>query len=219
MSDLPRVHTGEPLVRLSDDEIAYRADRGKWTLTEALFHLTGHKPPGYESTQHLQDHFWPAYHQAVDAIQMGKICRRTEQAGERVFIDSPTNWLAWADSIGPEYIKVDERVRRELSQLNTESRSRGGSRPKYNAGLQQFINQLTVEFKDAGNLLTPPTLKAWLVKNANPGEGYDPTPEIPDCDDIEFNGSQLLWKDHTGSQKSIVIKSVDPYISRAKLPT
>ena len=101
------------------------------------------------------------------------------------------------------------------TELNAESRSRGGSRPKYHAGLQQFINRLAVEFKDAEKLLTPPTLKAWLLKNANPGEGYDPTPEILDCDDIEFYGSELLWKDHTGSQKSIVIRSVDPYISRA----
>ena len=100
--------------------------------------------------------------------------------------------------------------------LGTEDRIKGGEAPKYNFGLQQFINQLAVEFKDAEKLLTPPTLKAWLVKNANPGEGYDPTPEIFDCDDIEFNGSELLWKDHTGSQKSIVIRSIDRYISRAK---
>ncbi len=116
MPDLPRVHTGEPLVRLSDDEITYRADRGKWTLTEALFYLTGHKPLGYESADHLQDHFRPAYHQAVDAIQMGKICRKIEQAGERVFIDSPANWFAWANGLGPEFIEIDARVKRALSQ-------------------------------------------------------------------------------------------------------
>ena len=125
MSDLPRVYTGEPLVPLSDDEIAYRANRGKWTLTEALFHLSGHKPPGYESARHLQDHFWPAYHQAVDAIQMGKICRRIEEAGERVFIDSPTNWLTWVDSLVPKVIKVDDRVRRALGKIP----NKGGRRP------------------------------------------------------------------------------------------
>ena len=100
--------------------------------------------------------------------------------------------------------------------LDTEDQRKGGSRRKYDQGLQSFINRLAAEFKDAEKLLTPPTLKAWLVKNAEPGEGYDPTPEILDCDDIEFNGSELLWKDHTGSQKSIKIKSVDRYISRAK---
>ncbi len=116
MSDLPRVHTGEPLVRLSDDEITYRADRGKWTLTEALFYLTGHKPLGYESADHLQDHFRPAYHQAVDAIEMGNICRKIKRAGETVFIDSPANWFAWADSLGPKYIKVDKRMRRAIQK-------------------------------------------------------------------------------------------------------
>ena len=215
MPDLPRV-PGEPLVRLSDDEITYRAGRGKWTVTEALFYLTGHKPLGYESADHLQDHFRPAYHQAMDAILMGNICRKIEQAGETVFIDSPAKWFAWADNLGPKYIKIDERVRQEIFRLKA---SRGGSKPKYHAGLQQFINRLAVEFKDAGKLLTPPTLKAWLVKNANPGEGYDPTPKILDCDDIEFNGSELLWKEDTGTQKSLAIKSVDPYINRAICPT
>jgi hypothetical protein len=36
------------------------------------------------------------------------------RAGERVFIDTPANWLAWADSLAPEDLNVDERVRRLL---------------------------------------------------------------------------------------------------------
>ena len=111
------------------------------------------------------------------------------------------------------------KAKTQPKHLGTEDRIKGGKAPKYNFGLQEFVNQIFTKFKSEGQLLTPPTLKAWLVKNAPPGEGYDPEPKIPDCDDIEFNGSDLLWKDHTGSQKSIVIKSVDPYISRAKLPT
>ena len=65
--------------------------------------------------------------------------------------------------------------------------------------------------------MTPPTLKAWLVENAIPGEGYDPTPEIPDCADIEFDEQELLllWKDDTANQKSIKIISVTLYINRA----
>ena len=101
---------------------------------------------------------------------------------------------------------------------NKEAQKKGGSRRTYDKGLQQFINRLAVEFKDAKNLLTPPALKAWLERNANTGEGYDPAPEILDCDDIEYNGSELLWKDHTGSQKSMAIKSVDRYIQRANNP-
>ncbi len=100
--------------------------------------------------------------------------------------------------------------------LTAKSRRKGGSAPKYYAALQQFINQLAVEFKDAENLLTPPTLKTWLVKNAPIDEGHDTG--IRDCDDIEFNGRELLWKDDTGSQKSLAIRSVDPYITRANLP-
>ncbi len=116
MSDVPKVHTAEPLVPLSDDEIAYRAGLPSWTLTQALFQLSGHKPPWYESARHMQDHFWSAYHHARLAIRQGDLCQKTEEAGERVFFDRPARWLAWADSLGLECIEVDDRVRRALSQ-------------------------------------------------------------------------------------------------------
>ena len=98
-----------------------------------------------------------------------------------------------------------------------EAQKKGGSRRTYYQGLQSFINWLAAEFKNEGKLLTPPTLKDWLVENAIPEEGYDPTPEIPDCADIEFDepGLLLLWKDDAGSQKGIKIKSVTHYINRA----
>ena len=114
MSDVPRVHTGQPLVFISDDEIAYRAGLPSWTLTEALFLLSGHKPPGYESARHMQDHFWPVYTHARLAIRQGDLCQKTVEAGETIFFDRPASWLAWADRIGPEVIEVDERVRRAL---------------------------------------------------------------------------------------------------------
>ena len=217
MPDLPRVHTGEPLVRLSDDEIAYRADRGKWTLTEALFHLTGHKPPGYESVRHLQDHFWPAYHQAVDDIQMGNICRKIEQAGESEFIDSPATWFAWADGLGPKFIKVDKRMRRALSQLNAKSQSKGGSKPKYNVALQQFIDQLAAEFNGTGKPLTLSALETWLSTDAPQGESYESG--IPDCDDIEIYDDKVWWIDSKGLRKSLTLRSIERYVERAKKRT
>ena len=84
MSDIPVVHTGEPLAAITDDDVAYRAKLPSWTLTEALFLLSGHKPPGYESTRHMQDHFWNAYTQARLAIRQGDLCQKTEEAGETV---------------------------------------------------------------------------------------------------------------------------------------
>ena len=110
-------YTVEPLVPLSDDEIAYRAEDPIWTLTEALFLLSGYKPPGYESTHQIQDHFWPAYNRAWKEIKKGTLCKEQDWAGERVFIDTPENWLAWADRIGAEDIEVDDRMRRALSQM------------------------------------------------------------------------------------------------------
>lgn len=116
MSDVPQGHTAETLVPLSDDEIADRAVLPSWTLTEALFWLGGYRSPGYESTRHMQDHFWSAYIQARLAFRQGVLCQKTVEAGVTIFFDSPAHWLAWADKIGPGYIKVDERMRRALSQ-------------------------------------------------------------------------------------------------------
>lgn len=130
MSDVPQGHTGEPLVPISDDDVAYRAKRPHWTLTEALFLLSGYRPPGYESTRHMQDHFWFAYHEATASIEIGDLCRKIERAGEPCFIERPVRWLAWADSIGPEHIRVDERMRRALSQKaepNPAPVSKGGA--------------------------------------------------------------------------------------------
>ncbi len=65
MSDLPRVYTVEPLDTIGDDDIAYRTTMPHWAMTEALFFLSDHKPPGYESARHMQDHFWNIYDRAV----------------------------------------------------------------------------------------------------------------------------------------------------------
>ena len=227
MSDTPAVHTGEPLVPLSDDDVAYRSKMFHWTMTEALFLLSGYKPPGYESDRHMQDHFWPAYDQAVRAIEMGKICRKIERAGKRVFIDSPTNWLVWADSLGPKYLEVDKRMRRALSGktdrrstrtvLSKESRIKGGSGPRYDRGLQEFINRLYSEFKQRNELLTITSLKTWLETNAHFENGYDPQPEILDCEDIEFYEDTIWWKkSRNGAQKSVTIKAVERYLKRAR---
>ncbi len=150
-------YTVVPLVPLSDDEIADRAELPSWTMTEALFWLGGYRSPGYESDRHMQDHFWDAYTPARLAIRQGDLCQKTVEAGETIFFDRPARWLVWADSIGPEHIKVDERVRRALSQkadrrsttksLDAGSRTKGGRAPAYDSGLKQFINQLFIKFE------------------------------------------------------------------------
>ena len=146
MPDDPKVHTGQPLVPISDDDIAYRAKVPHWTMTEAVFLLSGYKPPGYESTRHMQDHFWGAYHVTVQAIEMGNICRKIERAGERVFIDSPARWFAWADNLGPKYIKVDERVRRAFRAAP----NKGGRRPAMSSrssDVYQFFDEIVLNEK------------------------------------------------------------------------
>ena len=76
------------------------------------------------------------------------------------------------------------------SDLTDEARSKGGSKPHYDAGLQQFIDQLFAEFKGKGVRLTPARLKTWLERNAPKDQGYETGD--PNFDDIEFYDN-LIW--------------------------
>ena len=100
--------------------------------------------------------------------------------------------------------------------LDAESRTKGGRAAKYDTGLQQFIDRLFAEFETKGDRLTPPLLKAWLVENAPKVEGYDPVPEIPDFGDLEFYDEKVWWKNRRGHPKSVIFKSLERYIKRAK---
>ena len=108
--------------------------------------------------------------------------------------------LWWASGGRAGHVEIDREVLDRALRppedkgggLSSEAQRKGGARPKYHAGLQRFINRLAIKFKDEGKLLTPPTLNAWLVKNAILDEGHEPAPKILDCDDIEFNEQQLI---------------------------
>ena len=105
------------------------------------------------------------------------------------------------------------------SNLTRDSRRKGGRAPKYDAGLQQFIDQLFAEFEGEGVRLTLFGLEPWLEKNAQPKEGYDPEPPIPDCGDIEFYDNLIWWKNQQGDQKSAALRTLERYIQRAREST
>lgn len=103
--------------------------------------------------------------------------------------------------------------------LTEEARRKGGSKSKFNKGLQTFVDSLFVEFADGNEPFTLSTFKDWLRKNAASGEGYEPDPAIPDCGDIVFYDDKLWWKDRRGAPQSVTIRTVERYISRAKVQT
>lgn len=125
----------------------------------------------------------------------------------------PTFRQAYIDSL----YATDAEMTRWLkgqSRLNRGLRSKGGSKPKYNVALQQFIDQLAAEFKEAGRPFTPSVLETWLSTNAPQGESYES--EIPDCDDIELYDDRVWWTDSQGRRKDIALKSIERYVQRAK---
>ncbi len=156
MSDVPIVHTGQPLVPLSDEDIADRAGLPSWTMTEALFWLGGYRSPGYESDRHMQDHFWNAYTQARLAIRQGDICQKTVEGGETIFYDRPAHWLAWADRIGPERIKVDERMCQALSQT---AAGRPTLKTEIEAAYKELRDAEEIDFDAPKNKLYEPIRK------------------------------------------------------------
>jgi hypothetical protein len=85
-------------------------------MTQAFFWLQGHRSPGIEYSEGLRAWYPSAYNDAMTACIMGDIGQERTLAGEKVFFDKPTEWLAWADSLlEPGGFAVDERVRRLLS--------------------------------------------------------------------------------------------------------
>lgn len=126
------------------------------------------------------------------------------------------DWLYTTDAEVARWL--GEQSRPIVPSLTKESRSKGGSKPKYNVALQQFIDRVAAEFKEAGRPLTLSTLKSWLTEHAVRNNGYDPTPVISNCDDIEFFDERLWWKDRSGSQKSTAIRTIEHYIRRANNP-
>ncbi len=124
----------------------------------------------------------------------------------------PTFRQAYIDSL---YATDAEFIRwlRGLSRLNRGLRSKGGSKPKYNVALQQFIDQLAAEFKEAGRPFTPSVLETWLSTNASQGEGYES--QIPDCDDIELYDDRVWWVDSQGRRDNRALKSIERYVQRA----
>ena len=152
-----RGYTVEPLsYPFRDDEIADRAELPSWTMTEALFWLGGYRSPGYESDRHMQDHFWYAYHHAVISIEEGILCKKKVRAGETIFTDSTAHWLAWADRIGPEHIKVDERVRRALSQT---AAGRPTLKTEIEAAYKELRDAKEIDFDAPKNKLYEPIRK------------------------------------------------------------
>ncbi len=101
------------------------------------------------------------------------------------------------------------------SNLTDKAQSKGGSRSRHDAGLQQFIDQLFAEFKGRGVDLTPSRLKTWLENNAR-DQKYSAEPWIPNCDEIEFIDDWIWWIDRDGNKKKKSVRSVERYITKAR---
>ena len=96
LENLPIVRTPQALVPMKEGILDFKLKKDSWTLTEALFTLHGCQPPGNESTDELGSHYPEACVLALNSIKSGTLCRETRITGERLYIDSPARWFAWA---------------------------------------------------------------------------------------------------------------------------
>ncbi len=130
MTNLPPVWSTEPLVPVDNAMLTALSRRDTWTLTEALFLLSGHAPPGYESANDLMSHFPDAYSLAVNSILSGNLARKIQVSGNPRFIDAPSRWLSWADE---KSIEISPQVRRAVQgEKQPTIKGRGGRPPKWN---------------------------------------------------------------------------------------
>lgn len=102
--------------------------------------------------------------------------------------------------------------------LNQNARRKGGKRPKYNKALQEVIGLVRQQLIDDGEKPTLSTLTDWFRQNASAGNPYSFEPPIPDCDDLYVDGEYLVWKDRTGRDTELKLRSLDRYLRRANNP-
>ena len=188
-------------------------------LPSQVLHYEGHM-------YNIPKHVWGG-DQWTGALRSGKIEFRSDwgSVSGRVIIDENALEVVFDTD---RAVRADPRPVRSTAasskrsvdpNLTGDSRRKGGSASKYNAGLQQFIDRLFAEFEGKGVRLTLFGLKTWLEKNARPGEGYDPEPPIPDCEDIEVYDKLVWWKNRQGHPRSATLRTFERYIQRAREST
>lgn len=103
---------------------------------------------------------------------------------------------------------------RLLSNQASERGKKGGSSNKYNAGLQDFINEVVKALAKGGDVSST---QVWqhLVKNYS----TDVETVFRDCDSVYTDGDKLCWTDSNAKQKEILRTSLRRYVSRAKSPS
>ncbi len=94
-----------------------------------------------------------------------------------------------------------------------ESAKRGGAK-KWDESLQDFIDVLFNEFSESGKSLSEATLQAELANHINSDDGLEKG--IPDCDSAYLFEGRLCWTNADGNHKSRSLRSLSPYIIRAK---
>ena len=61
-----------------------------------------------------------------------------------------------------------------------------------------------------------PTVKDWLRENATIDSTY--CPGIPECEEVYCEGGKVTRVDSYGKSKELAIRSLQPYVDRAKSP-
>ena len=114
-------------------------------------------------------------------------------------------------------------IRRDHRKLTKDEARKGGQQRKVNRGLQNAIRRIAEDLRNGGRSLTLGNLRTWLTEQTQRGrdetmrpEAYSFDPPIPDCDELYIDGRKLVWKKRDGSDGSISLRSLEPYLSRAK---
>ncbi len=160
LENLPIVRTPQALVPMKEGILDFKLKKDSWTLTEALFTLHGCQPPGIETIDELGSHYPEACVLALNSIKSGTLCRETRITGERLYIESPARWFAWAlekdlpiaDTVRAKMVRgksVDEKTDAPahgtpgLGTQSSQKRRRGGRKPgPYYSKLKKFMELL-----------------------------------------------------------------------------
>ncbi len=87
------------LEQLTEDERSNYNKRAAWSWVEAIYILQGYKPVFQLNTEQVRSHFPEQVAFFAQSIQLGNVGKELIKAGQRTFIESPTNWKAFWQTI------------------------------------------------------------------------------------------------------------------------
>lgn len=183
------VHKAQPLEEISEESLAWYMKQDSWAYYEAIFLIHGYKPPGsLEGFDEVRTHFPEMYVTLARSIPIGSIGKEVIQAGQKDFIDTPANWIAWAKRKGCNTDHLDSFInKQEINKPKTNNMP--GNMPRIAIGQLAVKEAWEIE-RETGRRATAKEVLEKLQAWAENGQKYS---EVLHRRSDGIRGMSVFW--------------------------